>query len=539
SLLGDPTRISQVLVNLVSNAIKFTGSNGEVSVFCERVKETDREVYVKFSVKDGGIGISAEQQARIFEAFSQADSSTTRKFGGTGLGLSISSKLVSAMGGHLEIKSELGEGATFFFTLALKRNQEVGDDNKPNFQGMRVGLLLPKHNITRQVDTNLETYLRYLGTDFTIYDEEEVFVLLKNNLPDILFVDQYYNRREGEIERALALDIPVVLMASNQDKDGFDLVSGRLAAVINKPLNYSKILKAMQKVSGNAQETPVFQEPEISFTNLNILVAEDNTINQKLIRTTLQKIGSVITIASNGEEAVSLRKKHEYDLIFMDIQMPVMNGVEATEAILEYEKKSNVKHIPIIALTANALRGDREKFLKAGMDDYTPKPINLSLLKEIMREYCPDKVSTSDERAHLSDDTMAPEPTSDAIATGSADDPSVPPASKRILIYNNHSLSAAIQQKTLESEGYTCTIVDSEIKFLDRLEHEAFQSVIMKEANLTKNDCFAIDAIVKKGVQKVLYFSNSKSEKHCEHTEGFSSLQELMRKMEENRGAGE
>jgi len=576
SLVGDPTRISQVLVNLVSNAIKFTGSYGEVSVFCERVEEDDQEIRVKFSVKDSGIGITEEQQERIFEAFSQADSSTTRKFGGTGLGLSISSKLVSLMGGKLQIESELGEGATFFFTLPLKRNPEAEIAEKPDFKGTRVGLMLPKHSIDRQVDKNLEAYIRYLGADFQIYDEEETFVLLSSDLPDILFVDQRYNRREGEIERVLELDIPIVLLASGQNKKQLEAISDRLHSLIYKPLNYTKTYKTLQKWAGGVRKAPSVMAPEVTFPGLRILVAEDNVINQKLITTTLEKFAVDVTIAANGEEAVALRMENNYDLVFMDIQMPVMNGMEATAAILDYEKGSKVPHIPIIALTANALRGDREKYLKAGMDNYTPKPINVSLLREIIREYCPDSVveggseeadktasAHAAEPAQEKEETLAVErektsvpaernhtaspeesPGVDAPLEAPVPEPveAVAPAvqptgAKTILIYNNHSLSAAIQQRMLEGEGYRCVVVDSEMKFLDRLEHEPFRYVIMKERNLPRDDCYTVDAIIEKGVSGIFYFSHKQQEESCHHTENFTSLQELKHKLEAKEGA--
>jgi signal transduction histidine kinase/DNA-binding NarL/FixJ family response regulator len=395
SLIGDPTRISQVLVNLVSNAIKFTGTYGEVSVFCERIHEDDETVSVKFSVKDTGIGIAPEQQKRIFEAFSQADSSTTRKFGGTGLGLSISHKLVALMGGSLEIDSEPGHGSTFYFTINFKRDPQAQASERPDFRGLPVGLMLPKRNISRQVDRNLESYIRYLGGDFRILYEDEIFEMSPEALPEILFVDQRYNRREGELERIVDLKTHVALMAaSHQNPQQLEAITDRLGALIYKPLNYTKTLKTLQNYIGGQTNKTQARKPEVVFDNLHILVAEDNRINQKLITTTLEQFGIRVTIAANGKEAVMLRKQNDYDLILMDIQMPVMNGMEATREILEYEAASKLPHVPIIALTANALRGDREKYLEAGMDNYTPKPINLDLLKEIIRQYHPDKAHT-------------------------------------------------------------------------------------------------------------------------------------------------
>ena len=559
SILGDPTRISQILVNLISNAIKFTGTYGEVSVFCEKIHEDDKEVAVKFSVKDSGIGITPVQQKRIFEAFAQADSSTTRKFGGTGLGLSISSKLVSLMGGKLEIDSEPGEGSTFYFTLNFPLNPDAKPSDRPNFRGTHVGLLLPKRTIKRQVDRNLESYLRYLGADFTIFYEDEIYDQRAGELPDLLFVDQRYVRREGEIERILMLNTPIALLASGKNKRELELISSRLEAVIYKPLNYSKILKTLQKHAGNVPTQSVqVEESRVTFSDLHVLVAEDNRINQKLITTTLNNFGIQVTIAANGKEAVMLRKQNDYDLIFMDIQMPVMNGIEATREILHYEELSQQKHIPIIALTANALRGDREKYLEAGMDNYTPKPINIDLIKEIIREYYPGKaiqnnpsipsesstsMESSEQRPNSDLDDIG-QPDSHTMHQGNATSHTETHASGHrenrgtsstdILIYAVHALTGSIQIQALEDAGYTCDYVNNETAFLEKLEERHYRYALVDGGLLPMEDCFFVNLIVQKEIK--LYLFGEKKDSQCEHTDNYSTIPELKKKLAKLEG---
>ncbi len=576
SIFGDPTRISQVLVNLISNAIKFTDPYGEVSVFCERVNQEGNDVTVKFSVKDSGIGISPKQQKKIFSAFSQADSSTTRKFGGTGLGLSISTQLVSLMGGKLEIDSEIGKGATFYFTLTFKVNEEVTKPEHPNMDKMRIGLLLPKHDINRQVDRNLEAYVHYLGAEFITYYEDEILNPDVNpnelpTLPDLLFVDQRYARRNGEVERILSLKTPIVLLAASKHKRELEAVSDKVKAIIYKPINYSKILKVLQKQLDNpaSDASNATGEKKVTFTNVNVLVAEDNRINQKLITTTLNNFGVTVTIAGNGKEAVAMRKQNDYDLIFMDIQMPVMNGMEATSEILQYEKLSNKKHIPIIALTANALRGDREKYLEAGMDNYTPKPINISLIQKIIRDYYPERAvegAVSDsvqapvrqpQTASSSPSTPRPSETdtpvetasaaskeAKVLATSSAQETPQTPAPKEeksdteelqkhtdIIIYTPHALNGIVQKKSLEQANYSCHLVKDEMAFLQHLESTRYRAALIDQSLLSGDNCLIADILKEEGIS--LYLFGEKSETPCPHTDTFRTIPELKEKIKD------
>ena len=530
TILGDSTRISQVLVNLISNAIKFTGTYGEVSVFCERILEDDQEVSIKFSVKDTGIGISPIQQKRIFEAFTQADSSTTRKFGGTGLGLSISSKLVSMMGGKLEIDSEPGEGSTFYFSLTFKLDPDADTIERPDFRGTRVGMLLPKRNIKRQVDRNLESYVRYLGADFSMYYEDEIFELNKEELPDLMFVDQRYARREGEIDHILMLNTPISILASGNTKKQLATISERVHSLIFKPVNYSKILKSLKKLTNKSETQPTkIEAQKITFDNLNVLVAEDNRINQKLITTTLKNFGINVTIAANGKEAVMLRKQNDYDLIFMDIQMPVMNGMEATQEILRHEELSQLKHIPIIALTANALRGDREKYLDAGMDNYTPKPINIDLIKKIIHEYYPEK-AIIDGQGTISEGKNLP-PLAPKIPTVASEKKAQKTLHqpKDILIYATHILAGSLQVQALEEEGYACDFVNNETDFLEKLDNTPYRFALVYGDQLPPDDCFLADIMTQKNIK--LYLFGEKRESQCKQLNNYTSIPDLKKQL--------
>jgi len=390
NLLGDPTKISQILVNLISNAIKFTPANGEVNVNIEMIEDKRKEVIVKFSVKDTGIGISPNQQKKIFEAFSQADISTSRKYGGTGLGLNISSKLISMMGSSLKLKSELSKGSEFYFVLNLQKSKKsaarVIEQNDYN-----IFLVSSKQEQETTLHNNLAQYIAYTGANVFSYDENVFQELIKNQemLPDIIFVDYKYNKRAGELDRYLDLKCQVVVIASIEHKERLKAFGNKIEKIIYKPLNFTKTINALSRSNSSLKK-----RRELRFKDVKILIAEDNFINQKLIKSILEKMNIEVDMASNGKEATEKRIQNSYyDLILMDIQMPVMGGVEATAKILSYERTYRKKHIPIIALTANALTEDKIKYSSMGMDGYLSKPIDLDQLHEILLEYCESKLS--------------------------------------------------------------------------------------------------------------------------------------------------
>ncbi len=387
-LIGDPTKISQVIVNLVSNAIKFTSTNGEVSVSIKKLFEDKDKVNVTFEVSDTGIGLTKEQQGKIFEAFAQADVSTSRKYGGTGLGLSISGKFIEHMGGKLSIRSVKDEGSTFYFTLSLKKPKSAMKREVNDMHSYTVGILNSHIDTEYYINKNLETYIAYTGANIKRYTDESILALKgTSQLPDILFIDHKFRQRDDELKPFLDLDTKIVVMSTGDQKKNLKRYASQIDKILYKPVNFTKTLRMM-----NDKEEVSETKQNLAFKNVHVLVAEDNKINQKLIINVLHRLGIEVTIANNGKEALEQRMKHEYDMIFMDIEMPVMGGMEATGQIISYERKNHKSHIPIVALTANALSGDREKYMSAGMDSYLSKPIDLGALNHLFETYFKDRI---------------------------------------------------------------------------------------------------------------------------------------------------
>jgi len=345
-LVGDPTKISQILVNLISNATKFTGMGGNIDVKIEQVSEDDKSVGIKFSVKDTGIGITKEQRGKIFDAFSQADVSTSRKFGGTGLGLAISGKLTKFMGGVLDIESEEDKGSTFFFTLNLEKYEESIEEEKLDMSGFNIAMLVPNDEVKKEQNINLEKYVEYTGANFSIITYNEVNNSDSSDLPDIIFMDYKYSDNQDELEKYVKLDTKVVLITTSDKKNHIVDLEDEIDKVVYRPLNLTKTLKSLEIVNEDKEDTSA-QQIEVDtkiFKDIKALVAEDNAINQKLITSVLNGFGIDVTIAANGEEAVDYRtSSDDYDIIFMDIQMPVLGGIEATEQI--NDMKRNIVNI--------------------------------------------------------------------------------------------------------------------------------------------------------------------------------------------------
>ena len=399
ALVGDPGRLSQILVNLVNNAIKFT-ERGEVVVRVAYEDSPRDEVRLHFTIQDTGIGIPAEKQALIFEAFAQADSSTTRKYGGTGLGLAISAQLVSLMGGRLWVESEPGRGSTFHFTAELRLGQGsvakrirvppqtldgmpvlVVDDNATNRQILAE--LLTRWKMKPIVANGGVAALALIeqsaaaGTPFPL-------VLLDAHMPD---VDGFAVAERIKANPALAKT--AVLMLTSNGRPG-DLERCRqlgIAAHLLKPVAQGELLdvvvRALHFSLERAGVGEVITEETVPEKRLRILLAEDNLVNQRLAVGLLQQHGHTVVIAANGKKALAALEREPFDLMFMDVQMPEMGGFEATARIRDRERKTG-RHLPIIAMTAHALKGDRERCLASGMDGYVSKPIrNVELFQEI------------------------------------------------------------------------------------------------------------------------------------------------------------
>jgi two-component system sensor histidine kinase/response regulator len=388
--VGDPVRLRQVILNLVGNAIKFTG-RGEVVLRVEAGSQDQDCVTLHYAVKDTGIGIPPDKQKLIFEPFSQADTSTTRKYGGTGLGLSISIRLIEMMGGRIWLESEEGRGTTFHFTARLgNATTRPASLDPAMLDGMRV-LVVDDNATNRQI---LETTLNYWRMkSSSAAGAEDAILLLKNaksaGIPfGLMVVDCHMPDIDGfmlvqRVQKMSELDglVTVMLTSSGQRGDAVRCKELGIAAYLIKPVLQSDLLEALLKVLGSregvARPAKLVTRHTLreGRTPLRILLSEDNAVNQRLASQLLEKQGHLVVVADDGAKALKAFKENTFDLILMDVQMPVMDGMEATAAIRQTEKATG-HHIPIIAMTAHAMAGDRKRFLKAGMDEYVSKPIH-------------------------------------------------------------------------------------------------------------------------------------------------------------------
>ncbi len=580
TLIGDPTKISQVIVNLISNAIKFTKTNGRVDVRIEKLVESDQDATIKFSVTDSGIGITDEQKSKIFDAFSQADVSTSREFGGTGLGLAISTKLVSFMGGKLEIESIEGEGSTFFFTLKLEKSDQAKKKNILNMHGFKVGFVVPDANIEKEINKNIEAYVDYSGAKFKVYHGTELLEEDKSLLPDVVFIDHRYHQRKDELEKYLNLETKIILMTTAEKKKGIKDLVDRIDRIFYKPANLTKTLKSLEVVyeekGKKALPQPQKSKSSTTFENIHALVAEDNTINQKLIKNVLNGFGVEVTLAKNGEVAVELRIQNEYDIIFMDIQMPVLGGIEATEKILEFEKKHRQTHVPIVALTANALEGDREKYLQAGMDNYLSKPIELKELNLLIQGYFAHKIvsskkevieneiekekkknlfegeENSDEEIHynisealesenqIDEDLNEDSERENSSKTVEMQESKVEVAevveAKRksdILVYHSLPLIANLYGSILKNLEYNIDIAIDQEEFLDKLDDTEYIFVIYDAEPFKKMKCMIVDLIKDSGAKPfaLIHSLSEQDDFCCDTLEEKANIEEIKKKL--------
>jgi PAS domain S-box-containing protein len=397
-VIGDAGRLRQVIVNLVGNAIKFT-EQGEVAVGVEVDSQEGESLVLHFTVRDTGIGIAPEAQERIFEAFTQADSSMNRKYGGTGLGLTISSRLVQMMGGKIWLESNLGEGTTFHFTARLSQANGAAQESLPTdvFKLRDLPVLVVDDNFTnrRILDGMLK---RWSMRPETVSSGQEGLAALERAasagspfpliLLDVQMPEMDGFTFAGRIRQnpKLAGSTIVMLTSAGQRGDAARCRELGIAAYLTKPIRQSELLEAILATLGKSSEVGpatvvtrhTLRENRRSF---HILLAEDNTVNQCLAVRLLEKLGHVVTVAADGSEALDLVKKDRFDLVLMDIQMPKMNGFQTTAEIRK-EEESSGEHLPIIAMTAHAMEGDRARCLDAGMDGYVAKPIRFEDLTD-------------------------------------------------------------------------------------------------------------------------------------------------------------
>ena len=409
TLMGDPLRLSQIFTNLVNNATKFT-EKGDITLQVKMEKMTDTHVQLAFSVKDTGIGMTPEQLKRLFNAFTQADGSTTRKYGGTGLGLVISKSLVELMGGQLRVESTSGVGSRFYFTITLPIAPKVG---APKW---KVVNSFQNKNILLVDDcANLRSVLRHTLEKFRCVVEEacsvdEAIDLIQahesaGEAPyDIFIVDYQMPISDGfNFVKGLPANmqqIPKILMHPLHFEEANRLQAEEIGfnSCLAKPIQISSLLTALQEAIG---ETPIYQKAvkkekrKIYFKDAKVLLVEDNKMNQELAVSLLSSVGLTTMIANNGKEAIELLKPNSFDLVLMDIQMPIMDGLTATKLIRE-KKEEYFQKVPILAMSARAFQKDKEECFEAGMNAHIVKPIDPTVLYEEMAKFLPIASETAE-----------------------------------------------------------------------------------------------------------------------------------------------
>lgn len=443
-VIGDPERLRQVFVNLVGNALKFT-ERGSVTLRVRSESIVNSKAHFRFSVEDTGVGINPAEKERLFEAFTQADTSTTRKHGGTGLGLNITRQLIDLMGGNISVESQLGSGSTFYVELDLAVGAQVAAEQstKPNNSDIELNksirvLAVDDHPINLEI---LDGMLEPEGYQITAVEgAPEALALLAKAADDgkpfsIALLDYQMPSMDGkELVKRIRSDerfddLRLIMLTSiDQAISVVDREKLNIHASITKPLRRSRLFDAINETLGRpvGQASPVlatpvsdlaaesiaaarsytpaqvaqaasgesnamgsYKKPIVTTTGkrLNILVVEDNPVNQMVIDELLHELGHTTVLAENGEQALARVDEEDIDLVLMDCQMPIMDGFEATRRLRQLEKDEKLPRTPIIAVTSNAIKGDRERCLEAGMDDYVSKPINTVKLAESISRY--------------------------------------------------------------------------------------------------------------------------------------------------------
>ncbi|MCX7907611.1 MAG: PAS domain S-box protein [Bacteroidetes bacterium] len=404
-LQGDPDRVRQVLLNLVSNAVKFT-HQGHVLIWTEVLREEAQTLWIRITVHDTGIGIASDQLARLFEPFEQADRLISRQYGGTGLGLAISKQLVELMGGRIGAESEPGKGSAFWIELPFSYAEEEEEQAQSHLAGHR-WLVIDDHPANRSA---LVRMLRALGAEAESAPSGRAGlealkgallagrpfhgVLLDLNMPDW---DGYDTARAIRAEPRFR-ELPIVLLSSSAAVDQAKLAMLGIRGCLYRPIRASELAKQLRALppspadrpsaSDGPQKTPLEPGEELSppwpKERYRVLLVEDNPVNQKIASTMLERLNLSVITAGNGKEALDALRRARFDLILMDVQMPEMDGLEATRRLRQMGIQT-----PVIALTAHAMSGDRERFLQAGMNDYLAKPIRPGLLLELLRQWLP------------------------------------------------------------------------------------------------------------------------------------------------------
>lgn len=407
TVMGDPGRLRQILINLVGNALKFT-TEGEVGLKVQAELIEEKAATLHFIVSDTGVGIAPGKLKTIFDSFNQADTSTTREFGGTGLGLTISKRLIEMMGGRIWVESEPGVGSRFHFTVrlgtAIKREVTVEKGAAPTIlSGVKV-LIVDDNRTNRRI---LEGLLKRWGMHPTVAsDAEKALVALSvareaNEPYSLVLTDMHMPKMDGfglveEIKQRPALSTSTIMMLTSGGQRGDAARCGEMgiSAYLLKPVRQVELREAIMRVLAPKEQVgavpmitrSTLQDDSDPKKSLHILLAEDNAVNQKLAIRLLEKRGHHVVVAANGRHALSALEKRSFDLVLMDVQMPEMDGLEATHRLREKEKSTG-QHQAVVAMTALVMKGDRERCMAAGMDGYLSKPIRPQELDEILDSY--------------------------------------------------------------------------------------------------------------------------------------------------------
>ncbi len=512
-IVGDPLRLKQILTNLIGNAVKFTKKGGSVDIDIIKTDENDTDVTVRFSVKDTGIGITPEQKEKIFEAFSQADVSTTRQFGGTGLGLTITKDLIAQMGGNLDLYSEPGKGTEFFFTLTFKKGIE--DENiSHDFHNLKIGYYLPEDNEIRRFDDLMLKYCSALSKNtlkINSLSNSEIEKL------DILFIDYYYIREQENLNIPENIKTKIVVTGHVSHKKNNEMLIRKHVSILYKPITYYKLVKYVDMLlSENTSDSAKKQKVDegSNLEGMKILVAEDNMINRNLLKALLKDTKAELTMVENGLEAIEERRKRDYDIILMDIQMPVMGGIQATQTIIEMERDNGWVHVPIIAVTANAQEEERKKYLDAGMDDYISKPVNIDNLRKLLHRYYISTRKIEDNEVSTVDKNNAKQRT-------------------KILLYAKHGIFCKIHEKSFSDDNkYHLDILDNREDFIKTVSKSNYDVVIIHSAVLESEDCQIIESLRVKGSK--IFINTTSEESPCDdRINTYDSIKELKEKLSE------
>jgi len=485
-IMGDPGRVRQVITNLVGNAIKFT-ERGHVGIFVSgELKESTRTM-VMVDVVDTGIGIPQDKLDTIFDDFSQASEDTTRQFGGTGLGLSISRELARLMGGKISVASTVGEGSTFTVAIPFVLTDTVPDHYVPlvipeRVRGANV-LIATRYKATGEI---LKGMIEGIGCAVELLEAEPI--LIANYLNES-------RERGGRCLAAIFEDAPgqirgletlakdprsrgtplIALVGSTRQKERKRLVRAGARDILSKPVRWDRVIRVLDLCCDKpvaaeevAEKDVSAAKPAVSQRVLNILVVDDNIVNQKLASKILQKMGHQVDIVENGQLGVDSVAAGAYDIVFMDCQMPVMDGYAAVGAIRERETKANLDRLPVVAMTANAMSGDREKCLAAGMDDYITKPFKPKDFKEAVATWIESGEGEAAEEAQPVVLKKEPKPV-----------PVVTTDGLTVLVVDDNIVNQKLAAKILQKLGHSVDIVKNGREAVDRVGVKGYDIVFM------------------------------------------------------------